>query len=198
MSVKLEKPGGCDGIFVAEDERKALKKSVRFGSDFPGSCLSGAPQALFGGKKRFGRSKRRDRTGMGDFGEREDFRLWKRSQGGCGQGRGKISGEGSGKLVVLNWLEGIGSIQREKEANWFGSVRRHRPKGECEIEPGPRPGFSRQIFDRNQNRSGDFFSRRGEVGKKLLRVWNEENRDPKAKGSGRKEGESAGNKHDSF
>jgi hypothetical protein len=141
LSVELKKPRGCDGIFVAEDEGQALKNSVRFGSDSPGSCLSGAAQTLFRSKKRFGRSKRRNRTGMGDFGEREDFRLWKRSQGGCGQGRGKISGEGSGKLVVLNWLEGIGSIQREKEANWFGSVRRHRPKREREIETGPRPGF---------------------------------------------------------
>jgi hypothetical protein len=198
LGIELKKPRGGDGIFVAEYERKASKKSVGFGSDFPRSCLSGTPQALFGSKKRFGRSKRRNRTGMGDFGEREDFRLWKGSQGGCGQGRGKISGEGSGKLVVLDWLECVGSIQREKETDWFGSVRRHRTKGECEIEPGPRPGFSRQIFDRNQNRSGDCFCRRGEVGKKLLRVWNEENRDPKAKGSGRKEGESAGNEHDSF
>jgi hypothetical protein len=36
------------------------------------------------------------------------------------------------------------------------------------------------------------------VGKELLGVWNEENGDPKAKGGGRKEGESAGNEHDSF
>jgi hypothetical protein len=101
-------------------------------------------------------------------------------------------------LVVLNWLEGIGSIQREKEADWFGSVRRHRPKCECEIEPWPRPGFSSQIFDRNQNRCGDCFCRWGEVGKELLGVWNKENGDPKAKGGSRKEGKSAGNEHDSF
>jgi len=67
LSVKLEKPGGCDGIFVAEDERKASKKSVGFGSDFPGGCLSGTPKALFGSKKRFGRSKRKNRTCVGDF-----------------------------------------------------------------------------------------------------------------------------------
>jgi hypothetical protein len=185
LSVELKKPRGCDGIFVAEDEGQALKNSVRFGSDSPGSCLSGAPQALFGSKKRFGRSKRRNRTCVGDFGEREGFRLGEGSQGSCGQGRGKISREGSGKLVVLDWLEGVGSIQREKEADWFGSVRRHRSKGEREIEPGPRPGFSSQIFDRNQNRCGDCFCRRGEVGKELLGVWNEENGDPKAKGGGR-------------
>jgi hypothetical protein len=52
-------------------------------------------------------------------------------------------------LVVLNWLEGIGSIEREKETDRFGSVRRHRPKGERKIETGPRPGFPREIFDRN-------------------------------------------------
>jgi hypothetical protein len=101
-------------------------------------------------------------------------------------------------LVVLNWLEGIRSIQREKEADWFGSVRRHRPKCECEIEPWPRPGFSSQIFDRNQNRCGDCFCRWGEVGKELLGVWNKENGDPKAKGGSRKEGKSAGNEHDSL
>jgi hypothetical protein len=51
LSVELKQPRGCDGIFVAEDEGKALKNSVRFGSNFPGSCLSGAPQALFRSKK---------------------------------------------------------------------------------------------------------------------------------------------------
>jgi len=122
LSVKLEKPRGCDGIFVAEYEGKTSKKSVGFGSDSPGSCLSGTTQALFRSKKRFGRSKRRNRTCVGDFREREDFRLCKGSQGGCGQSRGKISGEGSGKLVILDWLEGVGSIEREKEADWFGSV----------------------------------------------------------------------------
>jgi hypothetical protein len=86
---------------------------------------------------------------MGNFWKREDFRLGERRKGGCGQCRRKVGGEGSGKLVVLNWLEGVGSIQREKEADRFGSVWRHSPKGECEIEARPRPGFPRQIFDRN-------------------------------------------------
>jgi len=51
LSVELKQPRGCDGIFVAENEGKALKNSVRFGSDSPGSCLSCAAQALFRSKK---------------------------------------------------------------------------------------------------------------------------------------------------
>jgi len=89
---------------------------------------------------------------MGKSGEFHFFPRALFPKGHGGQNGGIKGGQGAGKLVVLKRFKGIGGIERKQQADGGRAVRRDGPKEEGEIESWPRPRFSGQILNGDENR----------------------------------------------
>jgi len=83
-----------------------------------------------------------------------------------GEDGGFEGGEGAGELVVLDGLEDIGGVVKEKETDGGGAVGGDGAEEKGEVEPRPGPGFPSQILNGDDDGQGGGNRGGGHGGKK--------------------------------